>query len=155
MPQIVPICILRSMSIFPRPFFLHPIFSYEFPRCTRVSHGLCPALYTCFLLYTIENQETLHLSVILRYFQIIPLPTDIIRIGKFRIFSVEYRTQSTHITIRNASEGIFYILSSLFFRRMFYLRRSHILTTYLTSPIFFLYSSLISRNSFSPLIYGS
>ena len=28
-------------------------FSFKFSRCTRVSHGLCPALYTCLFPYTI------------------------------------------------------------------------------------------------------
>ncbi|WP_334300122.1 DUF6783 domain-containing protein [Blautia sp.] len=77
--------------------------------------------------------------------------------GIFYLHSVDVARYAALIQEKSPTNCDAHLAESLFQTRsrMFYLRRSHILTTYLTSPIFFLYSSLISRNSFSPLIYGS
>ena len=171
------------------PFFFAPdIFLWNFPGAPKCFSSR-PALYTCFLLYH-RKPETLHLSVILRYFQIIPLPTDIIRIGKFHLFreiphnphisqSAMHRKVFLYIALRfllSVFENIPASFARLHFVCIFtfirhaahmppsfrqnlpqirrtswkaffkhalecsYLPGGLILTTYLTSPIFFLYS---------------
>ena len=94
------------------------------------------------------------LPVILRHIQKLPLPADIIRICKLRIFSFKHRAESAHIAVCNALKSILDILSPLLLGGFFYLWRSHRIT-YFTIPELLLYSSLISRSSFSPLMYGS
>lgn len=116
-----------------------------------LSH-LYPSLLSTILKLLVLSQSLT--PVIFRHILIITDTFNIIQICNFRIFSTKYRTYPTHITICNTRKSIFYKLSAFFFCRSFYFWCLHF-CIYRTIPVLLRYSSFSSRNSFSPLIYGS